>query len=577
MRAQQPQARRCATALETLRVAAQRLRDLRRRRQRHRADRQTKACSLVDSGLAASAAAVIAEIRKLSTRPIRFIINTHVHPDHVGGNVACVGRRSSPDFAQPPPTLDPLQPLNIIAHENVLGRMTAAGPGAKPETARRSNGSGPAARRVLHADEGHAFQRRSDRALSRAERAHRRRQRRPLPRIGRRQRRRHLHARRLPVHRLANGGSVQGEIAALNHILQLDRARRTRRKAARTSIPGHGRICDEADVVEFRDMVVIVRDRVQDLINKRMTLDQIKAARPTRDYDPRVRHAGELRQGRSSSSNRSTRACRRDDAGIRRHGAVPSSSSCSPPACRASSRRRAAARSPPRSPKDAAPIDLTGYWVSLVTEDWRWRMVTPLKGDSASVPINQAAKKIVNDVGSGEGRSGRQPVQELRRAGDHARAGPAAHHLAGRQHAEDRNRRGHADAAPAFRRQAAGQRSRRAGRAIRSRDWENRPPIPSAGSPLGLGPAAGLRSRSLEVATTNLKPGYLRKNGVPYSGKTTVTEYFERFAEPDGDDHLMVMTIVTDPEYLAVPFVITSDFKKEADGSKWDPTPCSAR
>ena len=77
--------------------------------------------------------------------------------------------------------------------------------------------------------------------------------------------------------------------------------------------------------------------------------------------------------------------------------------------------------------------------------------------------------------------------------------------------------------------------------------------------------------------TTNLKPGYLRKNGVPYSAKATVTEYFERFAEPDGNDHLMVMTIVTDPEYLAIPFVVTSDFKKEADGSKWDPTPCTAR
>ena len=52
---------------------------------------------------------------------------------------------------------------------------------------------------------------------------------------------------------------------------------------------------------------------------------------------------------------------------------------------------------PPRSPKDAAPVDLTGYWVSLVTEDWRWRMVTPLKGDSASIPVNQAAKKVMND------------------------------------------------------------------------------------------------------------------------------------------------------------------------------------
>src|SRR5256885_5759187 len=62
-----------------------------------------------------------------------------------------------------------------------------------------------------------------------------------------------------------------------------------------------------------------------------------------------------------------------------------------------SAQQRGGPPQPPRSPKDAAPVDLTGYWVSLVTEDWRWRMVTPIKGDSASVPINQAAKKIVNE------------------------------------------------------------------------------------------------------------------------------------------------------------------------------------
>jgi hypothetical protein len=107
--------------------------------------------------------------------------------------------------------------------------------------------------------------------------------------------------------------------------------------------------------------------------------------------------------------------------------------------------------------------------------------------------------------------------------------------------------------------------------------WD--PGLAPAGGQLGigLGPRQGVRTRSLEVVTTNLKPGYLRKNGVPYSDKTTVREYFERFSEPDGNDHLMIMTIVEDPEYLAVPFVTTTDFKKEADAAKWEPTPCSAR
>jgi glyoxylase-like metal-dependent hydrolase (beta-lactamase superfamily II) len=84
---------------------------------------------------------------------------------------------------------------------------------------------------------------------------------------------------------LENGGSLQGEIDAVNHILSLTVPSKTQ-EGGTYVIPGHGRVCDEADVVEFRDMLVIVRDRVQDLIDKRMTLEQVKAARPTSDYDP---------------------------------------------------------------------------------------------------------------------------------------------------------------------------------------------------------------------------------------------------------------------------------------------------
>ena len=160
-------------------------------------------------------------------------------------------------------------------------------------------------------------------------------------------------------------------------------------------MPGHGRLSDEADVVEFRDMIVIVRDRVQDMIKKGMTLDQIKAARPTRDYDPQYITPHELREGRSVRRGDlqrpgGTMTTRRLDRAGRRRGR-----SCSIDA--GSRQAGSGGAQPARSPKDAAPVDLTGYWVSLVTEDWRWRMVTPIKGDSASVPINQAAKKIMND------------------------------------------------------------------------------------------------------------------------------------------------------------------------------------
>ena len=84
------------------------------------------------------------------------------------------------------------------------------------------------------------------------------------------------------------------------------------------------------------------------------------------------------------------------------------------------------------------------------------------------------------------------------------------------------------------------------------------------------------RAGSLTVVTTNMRAGYLRKNGVPYSENATVTEYFDVAPQPDGGQLLVVTTVVDDPRYLPQPFIVSSHFKKEADASKWDPTPCSA-
>jgi len=231
---------------------------------------------------------------------------------------------------------------------------------------------------------------------------------------------------------------------------------------------------------------------------------------------------------------------------------------------------------PPQSPRAAAPIDLTGNWVSIVSEDWRWRMVTPLNGDSASIPINAEARKIVDawDPATDEA------------AGLQCRAygAPAIMRVPGRLRItwqDDNTLQIETDAGTQTRLLRFG------GQAPPSTPpswqgyslarWEPGLAAVRGGAGLGLGPRQGVRRRSLEVVTTNLSLGYLRKNGVPYSERTTLTEYFERFSEPDGAERLMVMTIVADPVYLAVPFVTTSDFKKEPDGSKWDPTPCSAR
>jgi hypothetical protein len=233
---------------------------------------------------------------------------------------------------------------------------------------------------------------------------------------------------------------------------------------------------------------------------------------------------------------------------------------------------------PLRSPREAAPVDLTGYWVSVVTEDWRWRMVTPLKGDSASVPINRDAKKIVDawDPAADEA------------AGLQCKAygAPAIMRVPGRVHItwpDDNTLKVETDAGTQTRLFHFGGTPPRdlqpSWQGYSIARWESAAVVSGVnpGFGLGLGPRQGARSRSLEIATTNLRPGYLRRNGVPYSSSTTMTEYYERFSEPDGDERLTVMTIVTDPQYLAVPFVTTSDFKKEPDGSKWDPTPCTAR
>jgi hypothetical protein len=231
---------------------------------------------------------------------------------------------------------------------------------------------------------------------------------------------------------------------------------------------------------------------------------------------------------------------------------------------------------PPPTPRAAAPVDLTGTWVSLITEDWRWRMVTPLKGDSASIPINQAAKNIVN--------AWDPAVDEAAGLQCKAYGAPAIMRMPGRLNItwqDDTTLKIDTDAGTQTRLLRFGGQvppnTAPSWQGFSLARWEPGLAAVRGGVPLGLGPRLGTRSRSLEVTTTNLSPGYLRKNGVPYSDRTTLTEYFERFSEPDGTERLMVMSIVTDPVYLAVPFVTTSDFKKEPDNSKWDPTPCSAR
>ena len=221
---------------------------------------------------------------------------------------------------------------------------------------------------------------------------------------------------------------------------------------------------------------------------------------------------------------------------------------------------------PPPTPRAAAPVDLTGNWVSVVTEDWRWRMVTPRKGDYSSVPL------------SAEGRKVADAWDPARAADDGCRAYGAAGvmRIPGRLRvswANDATLKIETDAGLQTRLFDFDTTRRPGGRAWQGHsvaEWERLVSLGGLGVSLQTPPP---RIGSLKVVTTNLRPGYLRVNGVPYSEETTVTEYFDRIAD-DGTDWLTVLTIVEDPRYLSQPFITSSHFKREPDGTKWMPRPC---
>ena len=237
---------------------------------------------LVDAGLAPMTDKLLAAVKQISARPVYYIIDTHLHPDHVGGNEKIAKQGSTiagGDVTML--TADATEGAKVIAHENVLRRLSAPGASQAPAPFAQLptdtylgkkkdlffNDEGI---RILHPPAAHTdgdsvvFFRRSD-VISTGD---------VFTTTG------------YPFIDLAKGGSIQGEIDALNQIL--DNVITARNEEAGTYIiPGHGRLCDAADVAYYRDMVTIIRDRIRDLKKKGMTVEQVKAARPTRDYDPR--------------------------------------------------------------------------------------------------------------------------------------------------------------------------------------------------------------------------------------------------------------------------------------------------
>ena len=220
---------------------------------------------------------------------------------------------------------------------------------------------------------------------------------------------------------------------------------------------------------------------------------------------------------------------------------------------------------PPATPRDAAPIDVTGYWVSIVNEDYRWRMVTPPKGDYASVPLSDEGKKVADSWDpSKDGQCEAYGAAALMRM-------PTRLHITWESNTVLSIE---TDAGRQTRRLVFDRAVRPpAGRALQGwsvANWE-RPAAGRGGRGAASGPAPGA---SLKVVTTRLRPGWLRRNGVPYSEETVVTEYIDRFKAPNGDEWLVFTTLVNDPRYLNQEFVTSSHFKNEADGAKWNPFPC---
>jgi hypothetical protein len=219
---------------------------------------------------------------------------------------------------------------------------------------------------------------------------------------------------------------------------------------------------------------------------------------------------------------------------------------------------------PPAPARDAAAIDLTGYWVSVVTEDWKYRMVTPNKGVYDALPLSGEGRKVADSW---------DPARD-EAAGEQCRSYGAANimRVPGRLHITWQ------DANTLQIETDSGTQTRlfRFGTAPAPPEptWQGHSVAEWQYAPGGRG---GARTGNLKVVTTNLRPGYVRKNGAPYSGKTAVTEYFDLNTLPNGDQWMTVTTKVEDPQYFSRPYLTTSDFKKLPNNAGWNPTPCSAR
>jgi hypothetical protein len=220
-----------------------------------------------------------------------------------------------------------------------------------------------------------------------------------------------------------------------------------------------------------------------------------------------------------------------------------------------------AASAAPPTARSAAAIDLTGTWVSVISEDWALRMVTPHKGDYTRIPITPAARKIADgwdparDQAAGEACKGYGAPAIIRQPGRLRIGWQDDTTMKLEFEAGNQTRLFRFGAAPSTAEPSS------QGQSVAEWQYTLNPP----------------RSGELKVLTSRLRPGYLRKNGVPYSANVTMTEYYHRMTAPNGDVWLTIVTEIKDPDNLREPFVQSTHFKKLPAGATFKPEACEAR
>jgi hypothetical protein len=217
--------------------------------------------------------------------------------------------------------------------------------------------------------------------------------------------------------------------------------------------------------------------------------------------------------------------------------------------------------------KAAAGLDLTGMWVSIVSEDWRYRMLTPQKGDYTSLPLAAEGRKVADTWDPAKDEAANEQCRSYGAAG--LMRVPGRIRITWQ---DDETLRIDTEAGVQTRlfhfTGAAQPNTAATWQGYSSAQW------------VYAGPGRGVMGRRghLKVVTTHLRPGYLRRNGVPYSADALLTEYYNRLDEPNGDSWLVVTTMVDDPRYLSARLATSTHFRKlPSSDTRWKPEPCSAR